>query len=109
MGIYQDVLDGKKKLTFGIGIGYPQKDRARNQIDDYELAIGAANAHNMTLYKEGRDPVKNHKWRKTKIVDVRTANDKEIDPYGNVHNIPKVPYIKIQSHFPREIKCIEVK
>ena len=29
--------------------------------------------------------------------------------YGNVHIIPRVPYIKIQSHCPREIRCIEVK
>jgi nitroreductase len=109
MGIYKDVMKDKKKLTFGIGIGHPQKDRARNEHDDYELSIGAANAHNMTLHKEGRDPIKNHKWRKTKIVDVRTANDTEVDPYGNVHKIPRVPYIKIQSHFFRDIKCIEIK
>ena len=63
----------------------------------------------MTLHKEGRDPIKNHKWRKTRIVDVKTANDTEIDPYGNTHVIPRVPYIKIQSHLYREIKCIEIK
>ena len=109
MGIYQDVIEGKKKITFGIGIGFPEKDKARNEHNDYELSIGAANAHNMTLYKEGRDPIKNHKWRKTRIVDVKTANDTEIDPYGNTHVIPRVPYIKIQSHLYREIKCIEIK
>lgn len=109
MGIYEDVLKGKKRLAFGIGIGYPQKNKARNLHDDYELSIGAANAHNMTLYKEGRDPIKNHKWRKTRIIDVRTAKDKEIDPYGNIHRTPRQPYIKVNSHYPRTIKCIEVK
>lgn len=109
MGIYEDVINNKKKLTYGIGIGFAQKDRPRNQFDDYELAIGAANAHNMTLYKEGRDPIKNHKWRKAKIINVKESNDKEVDHYGNVHTIPRTPYIKLQSQHYREIKCIEIK
>lgn len=107
LGIYDDVMQNKKKLSFGIGIGYPQKNRLRNHFDDYELAIGAANAHNMTLHKEGRDPVKNHKYRKCKIVDIRDSKE-YTDPYGNLHKMPRVPRIKINTHNPREIKVIEV-
>jgi len=110
MGIHKDVIEGKKKLTFGVGIGHPQKDRPRNQSDDYELAIGASNAHNMTFDKDGVRSKEKGKWRKCRIIDVRTANDIEIDPYGNKHEIHKTrkPEHKINSYQHRDIKCIEI-
>jgi hypothetical protein len=108
MGIYEDVIQKKKKLTFGLGIGFPQENKERNEFDDYELAIGASNAHNMTLHKEGRDCIKNHKYRKCKVVDIR-ENNEQVDPYGNLHKMPNKPRIKINSYKPRNIKVIEIK
>ena len=40
LGILDDVKAGRKKIAYGIGIGYPQADKERWQTDETELAIG---------------------------------------------------------------------
>ena len=56
LGIYKECVEKKThRIFYGLGIGYPQKGRPRNQFDDYELAIGASNGHNLTV-KKPTDP-----------------------------------------------------
>ena len=50
-----DVKAGRKKIAYGIGIGYPQADKERWQTDETELAIGAGNGDTLTTLNE-KDP-----------------------------------------------------
>lgn len=109
LGIEEDVLAGRKKIAYGIGIGYPQENRPRWETDDYELAIGAGNGSNLTTDLDmERHPVKDKKMRKVKIVDIRTV-DKAVDPYGVEHNIPSESSIKINTMRKRIINVTEIK
>ena len=47
LGILDDVKAGKKKITYGIGIGYPKEGVERWESDQTELAIGAGNGSNL--------------------------------------------------------------
>jgi nitroreductase len=107
LGIFDDVINEKKKMLYGVGIGYPQKNKPRNESDDYELAIGSANGHNLTFHREDRD-IRGWRFRKVKIVDIRASN-KAKDPYGNIHDLPEKPIILTNTQHKREIKCIEIK
>jgi nitroreductase len=114
LGIYDDVVIHKtKKLFYGVGIGVPNENRPRWESDDTELAIGASNGYNLTLLDE-KDPnfvpfnSKGHPARKVKIVDIKTTR-KDVDPYGNVHIIPEVHEIKVNTVKNRDIKVIEIK
>ena len=107
LGIYDDVKNKTKKLLYGIGIGFAQKDRPRWESDDYELAIGSSNGHNLTFNKEGRDHRK-EKYRKVKIVDIRSS-DKATDPYGNVHELPDKSMTWTNSNRERDIQIKEIK
>ncbi|MDB4681304.1 hypothetical protein OAE88_00190 [bacterium] len=107
LGIYDDVKNKTKKLFYGIGIGFAQKNRPRWESDDYELAIGSSNGHNLTFNKEGRD-IKEEKYRKVKIVDIRSA-DEATDPYGNVHKLPDKSMTWTNSDKERNIKITEIK
>lgn len=109
LGIEEDVLAGRKKIAYGIGIGYPQQGRPRWETDDYELAIGSGNGSNLTTDLElDVHPVKGRNMRKVKIVDIRTT-DKAVDPYGNEHQIPSESSIKINTIRKRIINITEIK
>ena len=109
LGIEEDVLAGRKKIAYGIGIGFPQEGRPRWETDDYELAIGAGNGSNLTTDPNMEvHPVKGKKMRKVKIVDIRTT-DKDVDPYGVEHNIPSESSIKINTMRKRIINITEIK
>ncbi len=118
LGILDDIKSGNKRLFYGLGIGAPQGNRPRWESDDTELALGASNGHVITTkYNddnfEPRMPTKRNgtlgeEKRKVKIVDIRTANAIEEDPYGNFHNIPEKHEIKINTQYKRDIKLIEV-
>jgi hypothetical protein len=114
LGILEDVVAGRKQIAYGIGIGYPQVGRSRWETDDYELCIGAGNGSNLTTLSEDdpewqeSHPRTNIKFRKVKIVDIRTTNS-AIDPYGNVHTIPTESSIKINTMRKRLINITEIK
>lgn len=114
LGILEDVKAGRKKIAYGIGIGYPQQGRPRWETDDYELAIGSGNGSNLTTLTEedpewqDTHPRTGRKFRKVKIVDIRTTN-KAVDPYGVIHDIPSDSSIKINTMRKRIINITEIK
>jgi len=109
LGIEEDVLAGRKKIAYGIGIGHPQEGRPRWETDDYELAIGAGNGSKLTTDPNMEvHPVTGKKMRKVKIVDIRTT-DKAVDPYGVEHDIPAESSIKINTMRKRIINITEIK
>jgi nitroreductase len=114
LGILDDVVAGRKKIAYGIGIGYPQEGRPRWETDDYELCIGAGNGSNLTTLSESdpgwqeSHPRTNKKFRKVKIIDIRTENS-ATDPYGNKHLIPSESSIKINTMRKRSINVTEIK
>jgi nitroreductase len=114
LGIEDDVIAGRKKIAYGIGIGFPQEGRPRWETDDYELCIGAGNGSNLTTYDEDDlewqeyHPITGKKFRKVKIVDIRTTNE-AVDPYGDKHEIPSESSIKINTMRKRVINVQEIK
>ena len=110
LNILDDVSRGIKKITYGIGIGFPQKDKPRYWSDQTELMIGAANGSKITLTNQETHPRTNKKMRKAKIVDITKYVGKMVeDPYGNLHKIPEVSLTKINTPRLRNIKLIEIK
>lgn len=119
LGIEEDVKLGNKRLFYGLGIGIPNNGRPRWESDDTELALGASNGHAITTKFNDPDfepltPTKKNESpgeekRKVKIVDIRTANKQETDPYGGVHIIPEKHEIKINTQYLRDIKVIKLK
>ena len=110
LGILDDVIAGKKKITYGIGIGYPKEGVERWESDQTELAIGAANGSNLTT--EGLE--KNHrtgkKFRKIKIVDIEKHAGETIQcPNGDWHTIPEKADIKINTMRVRNIDTYKIK
>jgi len=108
LGILDDVIAGKKRVTYGLGIGYPQENRDRWEQDETELMIGAANGSKITLTDQETHPRTGMKMRKAKIVDIRTS-DKALDPYGVEHNIPEESRTIINSFRTSDINIIEIK
>lgn len=114
LNIADDVKAGRKKIAYGIGIGYHQTGRPRWETDDTELCLGAGNGSNITTLDEScKDwqefhPVTRKKFRKVKIVDIRNTTT-EIDPYGNNHRIPVESSIKINTMRNRIINITEIK
>ena len=112
LGILEDDMKNPptKRITYGLGIGYPQKDRPRWESDDTELMIGAANGSKITTTGQEKHPRSGKKMRKAKIVDIKKDAGKFIeDPYGNIHQIPDKAEIKINTIRKRNIKIIEIK
>ena len=112
LGILEDDMKNPptKRITYGLGIGYPQKDRPRWESDDTELMIGAANGSKITTTGQEKHPRSDKKMRKAKIVDIKKDAGKIIkDPYGNEHLIPEKAEIKINTIRKRNIKIIEIK
>ena len=109
LGIEEDVIKGRKKIAYGIGIGYPQEGRPRWETDDYELAIGSGNGSKLTTDLDMEiHPVTGKPMRKVEIVDIRTK-DKAVDPYGNEHVLPTESSIKINTMRKRIINITEIK
>lgn len=108
LGIEEDVKAGRKKIAYGIGIGYPQEDRPRWESDETELAIGAGNGSNLATDLTLDKNEKGKPFRKIKIVDIRKHIEAE-DPYGNMHQIPHTSDIKINTQKNRVINIIEIK
>ena len=112
LGILEDDMKNPptKRITYGLGIGYPQKDRPRWESDDTELMIGAANGSKITTTGQEKHPRSGKKMRKAKIVDIKKDAGKIIkDPYANEHLIPEKAEIKINTIRKRNIKIIEIK
>lgn len=115
LGIEDDVKAGKKRIAYGIGIGYPQEGRNRWETDEYELALGAGNGDNLTTLTEDDpdwqeiNPNNGRKFRKVKIIDIRNSEERVTDPYGNEHIIPTKSAIKINSPMGRTINVREIK
>ena len=112
LGILEDDMKNPptKRITYGLGIGYPQKDRPRWESDDTELMIGAANGSKITTTGQEKHPRSGKKMRKAKIVDIKKDAGKIIkDPYGNEHLIPEKAEIKINTIRKRNIKIIKIK
>jgi len=99
-----------KRITYGLGIGFPQEGRPRWESDDTELMIGAGNGSKITTTNQELHPRKKLKMRKAKIVDIKENAGKYVsDPYGQAHLIPDKAEIKINTIRPRNIKIIEIK
>ena len=108
LGILDDLKE--KEICYGLGIGYPQKDRPRWESDDTELMIGAANGSKITTTNQETHPRTGKKMRKAKIVDIKKDAGKWIlDPNGKPHLIPDKAEIKINSMRNRNIKITEIK
>ena len=111
LGILEDVKAGKKKITYGIGIGYPKEGVERWESDQTELAIGAGNGSNLaTDLTLDKHPRTGKQFRKIKIVDItKHAGEKIQCPNGDWHVIPEKADIKINTMRVRHIKCTEIK
>ena len=108
LGILDDVIAGKKRVAYGLGIGYPQEGRDRWEMDETELMIGAANGSKITLTDQETHPRTGMKMRKAKIIDIRVS-DKAVDPYGVEHNIPEKAKAVVNSFRTSDINIIEIK
>jgi len=111
LGILDDVIAGKKKIAYGIGIGYPKEGVERWESDQTELAIGAGNGSNLTTSNLMKThPRTGNKMRKIKIVDIKENAGKQMqDPNGEWHMIPEKADIKINTMRIRHINCTEIK
>ena len=110
LGIYEDVVIHKtKKFLYGIGIGYPQENRDRNESDDTKYCIGSSNGNNLTTGEIDVNPITNKTYRKVKIVDIKDDLPIQKDPYGNVHELPEIIKFRTHSNKDRNINCIEIK
>jgi nitroreductase len=110
LGILEDVESGKKKIAYGLGIGYAQEERERWESDEKELMIGAANGSKITLTGQETHKRTGLPMRKAKIVNIEgKGNTKVKDPYGVDHIIPENADMKINSFNNRGIKITEIK
>jgi len=112
LGIMDEVDKGTKRIAYGLGIGYPQKNRPRFESDDTELMIGASNGSKITLTGQEYYKNTNFKMRKATIVDIKGKENTIVkDPYGVEHQLPEKPTFKINTslHSLRNIKAIEIK
>jgi hypothetical protein len=110
LGILNEVNQGTKRITYGLGIGYPQENKERWESDETELMIGAANGSKITLTEQETHPRTGMKMRKAEIIDIRGKENKKIlDLYGNEHIIPEKAEFKINSFRNRGIDIIEIK
>ena len=113
LDILEDVKSGKKKLAYGIGIGYPNEKLERWESEETEIMIGAGNGSKISLTDQeiSTSQIKGGmKMRKALIVDIKeNAGKKMQDPYGGWHDIPEKAEFKINSFRNRNIKVTEIK
>jgi len=110
-GILEDVRSGKKRIAYGMGIGYGQDGRPRYETDETEIALGAGNGDTLTEYPDmGTHPTTGKQFRRVKVVDTTEMGGQEVtDYYDNVHTVPHDSNIKINTMRPRDIKIIEIE
>ena len=110
LGIYDDVISGKKEICYSMGVGYPREDKPRWESDETELMLGAANGSRNSTIGQETHPRTGKKMRQVKIIDIeKNAGKKVEDPYGNWHIIPDKAEFKINSFRNRGIKIEEIK
>lgn len=110
LGILKEVNDGCKKVTYGLGIGYPQKNKERWESDETEFMVGASNGSRITLTGQKNHPRTGMNMRRAEIIDIRGKENKKIlDSYGNEHIVPEKINYKIHSFRNRHIDIIEIK
>ena len=112
LGILDEVKAGTKRITYGLGIGYPQENKPRYESDDTELMIGASNGSRITLTDQETHPRTGKKMRKASIINIKGKENTIVkDPYGMEHLLPEKPTSKINTslHSIRDIKAIEIK
>jgi len=112
LGILDDVKKGTKKITYGLGIGFPQSGRPRYESDDTELMIGASNGSKISTTGQEIHEPSGMKMRQAKIVDIKGKENTIVkDPYGVEHILPEKPTFKINTSLPslRDIKITEIK
>lgn len=113
LDILDDVKKGKKKIAYGIGIGYPREDMERWESEETEIMIGAANGSKISLTEQEISPSQikgGKKMRKAIIVNLKENAGKTLkDPYGEMHIIPDKAEFKINSFRNRNIKITEIK
>jgi len=115
LGILDEVKAGTKRVTYGLGIGYPQENKPRYESDDTELMIGASNGSRITLTGQETSPSQikgGMQMRKASIVDIKGKENTIVkDPYDKEHLLPEKPTSKINTslHSIRDIKAIEIK
>ena len=110
LGIYDDVVAGKKEICYGLGVGHPQQGRPRWESDEEEILIGCGNCSRITTTGQEKHPRTGKKMRKGTIVNLKLKGDKQVkDPYGNEHTIPKKAEFKINSVRDRGIRVTEIK
>lgn len=111
LGIEEEVKAGTKKIAYGIGIGFANKGRPRYETDDTELALGAGNGGRITTDPDVlKHPRLGKELRMTKIVDIREFGGRQVmDYHGDVHDIPTVSEIKVNSIRQKIINTIEIK
>jgi nitroreductase len=110
LGILNEVKEGTKRITYGLGIGYPQENKERWESDETEIMIGAANGSKITLTEQKTHPRTGMKMRKAEIIDIKGKENQKIkDLYGNEHTIPEKAEFKINSFRKRGIDIIEIK
>jgi len=70
LDILEDVKAGKKKLAYGIGIGYPNEKLERWESEETEIMIGAANGSKISLTDQEISPsqIKGENHYKTHMV-----------------------------------------
>jgi hypothetical protein len=110
LGILDDVKAGRKKITYGIGIGYPKKGVERWESDQTEIALGAGNGSNLATDLTLEKNENGKPFRKIKIVDITKHGGEQMqDPYGEWHVVPKKADIKINTMRVRHVKVKEIK
>jgi len=110
LGIMEEVKNGTKNICYGLGVGYPQKDKPRWESDEDEIMIGAANGSKITTTGQEKHPRTGKDMRKAKIVKLSEHGGKYVsDPYGKAHLIPTKAEFKINSNRQRGIEIKEIK
>ena len=110
LGIYDDVVAGKKEICYGLGVGHPQQGRPRWESDEEEIMIGCGNGSRITTTNQEKHPRTGKKMRKGKIVNLKLHGGEKVkDHYGDEHIIPKKAEFKINSIRDRGIEIKEIK
>jgi hypothetical protein len=112
LGILDDIIDRKKEISYGLGIGYPKEGVPRWVSDETEIMIGAANGTKITTTDLETHPITGKKMIKGKIVNLNEFGGKEVkDEYGKIHEIPTKAEPLFETHSTRDrgIEIIEIK
>ena len=110
LGIFDDVISGKKEICYSMGVGYPKEDKPRWESDETELMLGAANGSRNSTIGQETHPRTGKKMRQVKIIDINDFKGKSVqDHYEDWHIIPDKAEFKINSFRNRGIQIEEIK